>query len=299
MNQHVWRLPGSFFAEEKDVPSRSRFGPVWGIAALALAATVTGCASGHPAASKPSLTGPALLDAAVKSTATIKSFSGTMSAKISTQGTTMTMSGTMEEQRKPLLGRVTMSSIRAMGQNMGPMSVLMTPQEFYVKMPASVTKGHVKTPWIGMPLSEIKAGGTSMSSLINEANKNPAQETQMLAAAKDTRIVGKGTVGGVPVTEIAGTESVSQALASSKLPASARTAMEQQVEKLGVGQIKFTEWIDAQHNVRKMVMTMTGSTITENMTMTMTGINQPVHVTAPPASQVTKIPASALSGSGM
>jgi len=280
------------------VSSRSRLGSLCGIAALTLAAALTGCASGHPAASKP-VTGPALLDAAVKSTAAVKSFSGTINLKTTVQGTTVTMAGTMEEQKKPLLGQVTMNSIRSMGQSMGPMTVIITPQEIYLKLPAAVTKGQSKTPWMGMPLSELKAGGTSISSLINEANNNPAAETQMLAPAKNTRIVGKGTVGGVPVTEIAGSESVSQALASSKLPAGARTQMQQQVEKMGIGQIKFNEWVDGQNDVRKMAMNMTGSMMTETMTMTMTGINQPVHVTAPPASQVTRVPASKLSGSGM
>jgi hypothetical protein len=49
----------------------------------------------------------------------------------------------------------------------------------------------------------------------------------MLAASPDTRVVGTSTIAGVPVTEIAGTESVAKALASSKIPASARTALEQ------------------------------------------------------------------------
>lgn len=291
-------LSGIFFAEGKDVSSRSRLGAACAIAALAVA-SLAGCASGHPAASKPAPTGPALLDAAVKSTSAVKSFTGTMSAKISAQGTTVTMSGTMQEQRKPLLAEMTMSSIQAAGQSMGPMIVLITPREAYLKMPASVTKGQLKTPWLGMPLSEIKAGGTSLSSVLSQADNNPASETQMLAAAQNTRIVGKGTVGGVPVTEIAGTESVSKALASSKLSASARTAMEQEMEKAGVGQIQFQEWIDAQNIPRKITMAMTGSTFAEHITMTMNGVNQPVHVTAPPASQVTSIPASALSGSGL
>lgn len=280
------------------MPSRSRLGAACAIAALA-AAAVTGCASAHPAASKPPLTGPALLDAAVKSTAAVKSFSGTMSMQITAQGTTVTMAGTMQEQRKPLLAEITMSSIKAMGHSMGPMSEIMTPQEAYLKMPPSVTKGQLKTPWLGVPLSGIKAGGTSMSSILSQADNDPASETQMLAAAQDTRIVGKGTVDGVPVTEIAGTESVSKALASSKLSAKARTAMEQEMEKAGIGQVNFQEWIDARNDPRKMTMSMTGSMFTENLTMTMTGINQPVHIAAPPASQVTNVPASALSGSGM
>lgn len=281
--------------------ARNRRRSASGAAALAIVVvTAAGCSSGHTAASapkKPALTGPQLLDAVVKSTASVKSFSGTMSMQGTANGANIAMSGTMSEQKKPLAVQATFGSIKAAGHSMGPISMLMTPREMYLKMPPSLTKGQLKTPWMGMPLSALKAGGTSLSSLINEANNNPLSQTQMLAAAPNTRIVGTGTVGGVPVTEIAGTESVTQALASSKLPAAVRTRLSQEVEKAGLGQIKFSEWIDAQHNLRKAIITEIGSMVSETITMTVTSINQPVNVTPPPSSQVTQIPASALSGS--
>lgn len=71
------------------------------------------------------------------------------------------------------------------------------------------------------------------------------------------------------------------------------------MEKQGIGQLQFQEWIDAQHNVRKAIITEVGSTVSEKITMTMNDINQPVSITAPPSSQVTNMPTSGLSGSGM
>lgn len=281
--------------------SRNRRRPASGAAALAIiVVTAAGCASGNtaaPAPKKPAITGPQLLDAAVKSAASVKSFSGIMSVQANAGGANVAMSGTMAEQRKPLIAQINFRSFKAAGRTVGAMSVLITPKEIYMKIPTALTQGQLKTPWMGMPLSALKAGGTSLSSLLNEANNNPLQDTQMLAAAQDTRITGTGTVAAVPVTEISGTESVSKALASSKLPAAVRTRLGQEAKKAGLSQIKFSEWIDAQHDVRKAVITEVGSMLNETITMTVTSINQPVNVTPPPSSQVTQIPSSALSGS--
>jgi len=304
MNHYERYLFGvSLWRRGELVPSRNRPRPISGIAALAVVvAAAAGCASAKPAASgpaKPALTGAQLLDAAVKNTANIKSFNGTMNVQVSTAGASVTMSGTMAEQKNPLLAQVNFSSFKEAGQNLGGMSELITSKEIYLKVPAALAQGQLKKPWIGMPLSTLKIGGTSMSSLLNETNNSPLSDTQMLAAAQGTRIVGTGTVGGVPVTEITGTESVTKALASSKLPASARTTLSQEAGKFGLKQIKFREWVDAQNDVRKVIITEVGGSVDETITMTVTSINQPVNVTPPPSSQVTQIPASALSGAGL
>ena len=116
----------------------------------------------------------------------------------------------------------------------------------------------------------------------------------MLAAAKDVRAVGTQTIDGVSTTHYTGTYSLSAGLA--KLPASQRAVAQKGLQTLGVKTVRFNVWIDGQHQTRKIIVAEAGSV--ENMTMTMqvTGINQPVRVTLPPASQVATIPASALQG---
>ena len=101
-------------------------------------------------------------------------------------------------------------------------------------------------------------------------------------------------IAAISATHYAGSYPVSAGLA--KLPASQRAAAQKGLRTLGVKTVGFNVWIDGQHQTRKIVVTETGSA--ENMTMTMqvTGINQPVSVTLPPASQVATIPASALQG---
>jgi hypothetical protein len=53
---------------------------------------------------------------------------------------------------------------------------------------------------------------------------------------------------------------------------------------------KFTVWIDDQHITRKALVTVNGTSITETVDMTITSINQPVHISAPPASQTAPLP---------
>ena len=68
-----------------------------------------------------------------------------------------------------------------------------------------------------------------------------------------------------------------------------------ELQALGNSPVSFREWVDGQHHLRKMteVETVNGDTV--NTTINITAINQPVHITVPPASQTTSMPAS-LSG---
>jgi hypothetical protein len=60
----------------------------------------------------------------------------------------------------------------------------------------------------------------------------------------------------------------------------------------GLTEATFTDWIDAQHIVRKAVVTEVGKSITETITVTTTSINQPVNVSIPSASQTSSLPSS-------
>ena len=69
------------------------------------------------------------------------------------------------------------------------------------------------------------------------------------------------------------------------LPAGLRQALAPELQALGNSTIYFREWIDGQHHLRKITEaeTLNGNTVTT--TINITGINQPVHITLPPASQ--------------
>lgn len=63
------------------------------------------------------------------------------------------------------------------------------------------------------------------------------------------------------------------------------------------GDVQFTVWIDA-HHVRRMVEVEHVNGATVSSTINITAINQPVHITTPPASQVAPLSQRMLSGPG-
>lgn len=282
---------------------QSRLGTVGAAAVLAaVAVAAAGCSSGGSSSSGARVSPAQQLAATVKNAQSINSFTAEMSVRgngISGAGMmgagNVALNGTFSEQRQPTeIARFDVGSLQASGANLGPMSTITTPSALYLKMPMISALTHSTKPYLKIPASALKSGG--LSSLIGQAqSSNPLSAAQLLAGATNTRTVGTGTVNGVAVTELEGSEPVSAALA--KLPANVRSSFGQDIQKLGVGQIKFQAWVDGQHNFRKLIVNEIGRTLNETVTVTVTSINQPVHISVPPAAQVSTLPASALRGS--
>lgn len=290
--------------ERRLAPSRKRLRPAAGIVAAAIVAgTAAGCSSGGAAAQRPNnwaspkataapLTASQVLAASAKNSAALKSFASQLSIQLNDSKTKVTMNGSIAEQKNPLSADVNLRSSGSSSKDSGTESVIITPKEAYVKIPAGVMPGRVNTPWLGLNLSSVKENGTSLATLLDQAENNPLSDAEMLTASTNARITGTGSVNGVSATKISGSVPISKALA--RLPSKERTAFSQEAEQQGIGQIKFTAWIDAKHQLQKMVEDEPGSTFSQTTTMTMLSINQPVTVSAPPKSQVTEIPASVL-----
>jgi hypothetical protein len=124
----------------------------------------------------------------------------------------------------------------------------------------------------------------SIAQLVHSLQSNNfANQTQLLAAAKNVRVVGKQTVEGVPTTEFAGSVYAAEALKA--LSPAFRKALAPALQVLGNRTMTFHVWVDGQHHARKVteVVTINGETI--NTTVNITAINQPVQITPPPASQ--------------
>lgn len=283
-----------------------------------VAAAVTGCSPGtssgskspgSPGASGSSSPAPAsALDAvklAAKTASGANSYTGTMSLQgtvnpgaASSSGVSggISMSGTFAEQLHPtLLVSADIGSYSMLGTSLpGGLSELITPTTMYLKSAQLTQELHLTKPWLAVPLSAAsKTSGINMSQLVNQATgTSPLTQAQMLGASSSVREVGTGSIGGVPVTEYAGTISVAKAI--STLSGGAKAEMEQMNAAAGLTTEKYTVWIDGQHIMRKAVITGTGATLTETATVTFTSVNQPVNITVPPASQTTTVPSSDL-----
>jgi hypothetical protein len=272
-----------------------------------LASGMAGCSSGGNSAAKSTataarpLTPQQSIQLAARTTSSVNSFVGTLSASITAPSGTGDITGTFTEQLHPsLLARVDISTFDMAGQSLpGGISEIVTANSFYLKLGMLTQALHTSKPWIEIPFSAInKATGVNLGALFSQLQtSSPLTQTMMFAGATNVRTVGTGTVDGVPVTEYNGTISMTDAMA--KLPASLRASMGQQVQKAGISSMRFTAWVDGQHIVRKEIINETGSSFAETMTITIGSINQPVSIQVPPASQTTALPASVLNSSGV
>jgi len=101
-------------------------------------------------------------------------------------------------------------------------------------------------------------------------------------------VVGSQPVDGVPTTEYAGSF---QASALGKvLTPSLRKALASALQALGSSTVNFHIWIDGQHQVRKETEVESINGMTINTSVTITAINQPVHIAIPLVSQTYNLP---------
>jgi len=220
------------------------------------------------------------------------SFSSSMSIKMSGMASGA-MAGTMEMRTRPLLFDADFSTMNMSGQALpGGIEEILTGHTLYLKMPALAQQ--LGKPWVKFSFAELQNGtGISLTQIIQQAQQNnPLVQMQMLAGAKNVRIVGYQVLDGVRTTHYAGTYTVAAALA--RLPSSLRATERKGLQTLGIMSVQFSVWIDGQHQARKIVAYETGTSEHATVTLTVTGINQPITVTLPSASQVATIPASAL-----
>ena len=282
--------------------SVTALGAVLALAALAAA----GCSKGTSSnAAVPQSRTPAQeIQLAASTAETVNSFTATLSLVLNTKAASLgaesvTVAGTMSEEVHPSrLSEFTFSTLKAAGVSLpGGLSEITTPTEVYVQQSELSMLLHTDKQWLGLPVSALSSSsGFNLGSLFSQSDtSSPLTMTQLLAGATGVRKVGTGTVDGVPVTEYTGTYSLATSLG--KLPASVRNSASSAFKQAGLdsGTASFTVWIDAQNIVRKDTTVLTSSTFSENVTFTVTGVNQPVTITAPPASQVFTVTAAELS----
>jgi hypothetical protein len=215
----------------------------------------------------------------------------TMAASYSEQTNgSQTLSSTILIQYKPTLLVEAKANTEASGQSLS-LTEIVSSKAIYLKM-AELSKEAGK-PWVEIPFSELKGNtGALLSQLLqNVQNNNPDQQAKMLTASKNVRSLGARTVDGVRTTEYTGSYTVASALAV--LSPTERKVLEPELKQL-TGPIRFSDWIDAQHHVRKTVITESVSGQQITLTTNTTAINQPVDIKLPPRRRVALIPAGSL-----
>jgi hypothetical protein len=218
----------------------------------------------------------------------VNSFAATLT--VSSSGALAThISGSLEEQVRPTLLASEKLSLTSQGTAVpGGIQALLTGNAIYMKM--STLAKLLGKPWVKIPFSSLKKRtGVSLAPLIHQLQgNNPLAQAQMLRAASNVHEVGSATVGGVSTTEYAGTLDIAKSLA--KLDPSLRKLVGPAMEATGITTANFHVWVDGQHQVRKLTESEHGNGTSFTTVMTITSINQPVHITPPPASQVAGLP---------
>jgi hypothetical protein len=272
------------------------------VAVLAAGCTSGSSSSGNGASGSTStgttttLTAQQAVDLAATKTTTVNSISATFTLQATTPSGAVNASGSIKEQIHPtVLVEGDFNSFNAGGQSLpGGLGEIITNKAVYLRF-ATITKAlGTSKPWAEIPLTGSPLGST-LSSLLNDVQSNsPVTETQMLDDAPDVHKVGTGTVDGVAVTEYAGSVPFSQAIA--KLPANVRATINSSASSTGIKTVNFDIWRDSQQQPRKVVVTETGTSVSETVTENITGFNEPVDITLPSAAETYQVPAGDLNG---
>jgi hypothetical protein len=290
------------------IPGSSRRPAAIGLSAAALALLAACSSGGSGSAGAPASTGAATASTGAESTASADTGSGgagaagtpaaqqallaasTAAQQVNTAVTTLhvtvtgsqasTETGTLQYQREPSVLMSEDLHIAAQGGNT-EIKMILTGTDVYFNEPG------LSATWTKLSRSALSGpAAASFGKLIQGMQSNDfANQQQMLAAAKNVHEAGTKTIDGVQTTEYDGSIRASDAIKA--LSPSVRDILGPQLKTLGDSVISFREWIDAQHHVRQVIETETVKGHPVTTTMNITGINQPVQITPPPASQVT------------
>ncbi|MGD0373083.1 MAG: LppX_LprAFG lipoprotein [Streptosporangiaceae bacterium] len=275
--------------------------PSWLTASAGLCAAVVtliaGCGSAHTSGSASGTAKPAsprqAITMAAETSQRISSVSETLVIKVAGPATETT-TGSLQMQLKPSLLSSAALNIGVPGNTI-PVAEVLGSEALYLKVPGvSQLTGR---PWLKISFAQLsgKLGASFGQLLQSMQNSNPLGQTQIFAASKNVHATGNQVVSGVQTTRYTGSFSARAALAA--LSPSLRKLMGPALNRV-TGDAVFTVWIDGQHHVRRIVEVEQVNGASVDTTMNVTAINQPVHISPPPASQVAAFPQRLLNTSG-
>jgi Predicted periplasmic protein (DUF2092) len=157
----------------------------------------------------------------------------------------------------------------------------------YIKVPGGA--GSSTKPWISVGIKQIsQLSGIDLDSLLNNANAD--QTVQLLTKSSDVKFVGNETVGGVSTKHLSGTVDLDKVFAAlNSTEKSSQKTLQSMVDQLGVKDSHIDLWVNSDDIPIKVVQTYTSKLGAGSSTMLLTGLNAPVTIKAPPASQVQRM----------
>jgi hypothetical protein len=270
-----------------------------GFAAVAVAAAVTvaGCKgasyssaapSGSPSGSTSSMSPAQAFTLASQDTQQVKSLTANLQIQ-ATGSLNASLAGTLKQVMAPS----PMMSLNANAGSLGSLRMILDNGMAYLRSPL-LTRAFGK-PWV-----EGTYSGMSGSSMMNHSGLNigplvsllqgssPLVQTQMFGYGTNKRWMGHAMYNGMQTSELGGSYSLNSILGH--LPSSLQPMVQSEMNN-GINLTRFRMWMDRDHMVRKMVLTLLGNNNTRiTITLSITSLNQLTGLQTPPITVVFVLP---------
>ncbi|MET8676430.1 DUF6612 family protein [Streptomyces sp. NPDC004647] len=247
------------------------------------------CTDGKPesnAGEKPfEVTPVAAVKRAAEKNEKLTSLTYTMSGKVPGGGT---MKAKAALSLKPLAMRMNMNGGPA-GQA-GEAEIRLTDGAMYMNGGEKAAAEMDGKSWLKFDLKAMDKGGADpLGGLSGQADRNPAEDSASLTAAKDLKKVGEESVDGSATTHYAGTVTLDAMRASLKGEDAATKERREKAlkiyEEMGIKSLKMDMWIDKSDRTKQFRMRSASNKGPMDLTITFLDYNKPVTVKAPPASE--------------
>jgi hypothetical protein len=165
-------------------------------------------------------------------------------------------------------------------------TVVVTPTTYYVTIPHEMA-GHGK--YWGKIAVRPYGGLTSMAQVFQGQTDDPLAQIMLLRVVNGVHNVGTQVIGGARTTHYSCYYAPSKAIAA--LPPILRSQLTPVPEALR-NRVNVNIWIDSAQQIRKLSEVESVDGVAVTTTIVFSGFNRHVHITIPPASQVTSLPLS-------
>jgi hypothetical protein len=270
-----------------------------GFAAVAVAAAVSvaGCKgvsytsappSGSQLGSTSSMSPAQAVTLASQASQQVKSLTANLQIQ-ATGSLNASMVGTLKQVTAP----TPMMSLNANAGSLGSLRMILDNGMAYLRSP-------LMTRAFGKPWVEGSYSGMSGSSMMNHSGLNigplvsllqgssPLVHTQLFSHGKNMRWMGHAMYDGMKTSELGGNYTLASILG--QLPSSLQPMVQSEMNN-GINLTRFRMWMDRDHMVRKMVLTLLGNNNTRiTITLSITSFNQLTGMQTPPITVVFVLP---------
>ncbi|GLW15408.1 putative lipoprotein [Streptomyces sp. NBRC 13847] len=223
----------------------------------------------------------AAVQKAVNKGARLNSASYRLSGKVPGQGS---VEGKVSFSLRPRVADMRMKA--SVGGKAHEFSVRLVGGSMYLGGSSVTAAGMDGKHWIRFAMKT--KGADALGGMQQQADQDPAAQASLLPQSKDIKKVGTETVDGVRTTHYAGTVDVAELLGrqapKSAMDAARRKKAIEQYGQLGVRKLRLDMWIGPDDRTVKFRERAQAAQGPLDLTIRFFGVNKPVTVQAPPAS---------------